>query len=90
MEVLLVLRKILSMFLIIFVGAFAYKIKWFDKETEKHLTTLMINIACPCIVFYSMVTQERTGVMVGKATQSLVMMTGARSPASRVSMALPG
>ena len=86
MEVLLVLRKILSMFLIIFVGAFAYKIKWFDKETEKHLTTLMINIACPCIVFYSMVTQERSGVMVGKATQSLVMMTAVLLGTSLISI----
>ena len=75
MEVLLVLRKILSMFLIIFVGAFAYKIKWFNDETEKHLTTLMINLACPCLVFYSMVTQERSAAMMGKATQSLVLMT---------------
>jgi hypothetical protein len=75
LEVLLVLRKILSMFLIIFVGAFAYKIKWFNDETEKHLTTLMINLACPCLVFYSMVTQERSAAMMGKATQSLVLMT---------------
>ncbi|MBE6021445.1 MAG: AEC family transporter [Clostridiales bacterium] len=75
MEILLVLQKILSMFLIIFVGAFAYKIKWLPKESEKYLTTLMINIAAPCLVFYSMQAQDRTEVMAGKAIQSFVLMT---------------
>ena len=74
MEILLVLQKILSMFLIIFIGAFAYKINWLPQESEKHLTTLMINISCPCLVFYSMQAQERTEVMAGKAVQSALFM----------------
>ncbi len=74
MELLLVLQKILSMFLIIFVGAFGFKINWLPKESEKYLTTLMINISCPCLVFYSMQAQERTQVMAGKAIQSAVFM----------------
>lgn len=74
MELLLVLQKILSMFLIIFIGAFAFKIKWLPLESEKHLTTLMINISCPCLVFYSMQAQDRTDVMAGKAVQTAVFM----------------
>lgn len=75
MEILLVLQKILSMFLIIFIGAFAYKLNWLPKESEKYLTTLMINIAAPCLVFYSMQAQDRTEVMAGKAVQSFLFMT---------------
>ncbi|MDO4482619.1 MAG: AEC family transporter [Bacillota bacterium] len=75
MEILLVLQKILSMFLIIFIGAFAFKINWLPKESEKYLTTLMINIAAPCLVFYSMQAQDRTEVMAGKAVQSFLFMT---------------
>lgn len=75
MEILLVLQKILSMFLIIFIGAFAYKLNWLPKESEKYLTTLMINIAAPCLVFYSMQAQDRTEVMAGKAIQSFLFMT---------------
>ena len=74
MELLLVLQKILSMFLIIFIGAFAFKIKWLPAASEKYLTTLMINISCPCLVFYSMQAQDRTAVMAGKAVQSAVFM----------------
>lgn len=76
MEVLLVLQKILSMFLIIFVGFFAYKLKWFSDETEKHLTTLMINIAAPCLVFSAMSAQERNPLMMGKAVQTILFMVG--------------
>lgn len=63
------------MFLIIFIGAFAYKLNWLPKESEKYLTTLMINIAAPCLVFYSMQAQDRTEVMAGKAVQSFLFMT---------------
>ena len=75
MEILLVLQKILSMFLIIFVGALAYKLNWLPKESEKYLTTLMINITSPCLVFYSMESQARTSEMAEKALQSLGLMT---------------
>ena len=77
MEVLLVLQKILSMFLIIFIGFFAYKIKWFNDDTEKHLTTLMVNIAAPCLVFSSMANQDRSPLMMGKAVQTILFMVGA-------------
>ena len=74
MEVLLVLQKILSMFLIIFVGFFAYKLKWFSKESEKHLTTLMVNVSAPCLVFASMAGQDRNPLMMGKAVQTIWFM----------------
>lgn len=63
------------MFLIIFVGAMAFKLNWLPKESEKFLTTLMINITSPCLVFYSMESQDRTSEMAGKALQSLGLMT---------------
>lgn len=62
------------MFLIIFIGVMSYKLKWFSDVTEKHLTTLMINVSAPCLVLYSMSAQERTAEMMGKAVQTIWFM----------------
>ncbi len=74
MEVTLVLQKILSIFLMIFAGFFAYKIKWLPKEAEKYLSLIMINISGTCLIFYSMQSQETNAETMTKAAQALILM----------------
>jgi len=56
----LIFANILSVFSISIIGYAANKMKWLPIESTKYLSMLLINIASPCLVLYSMGQQELT------------------------------
>ena len=72
----MVLVKIVSIFLIIFVGYGANKIGWLPVAASKYLSKIVINIATPCIVIISMAGKERTTESL-KAMLTLVVIFSA-------------
>lgn len=54
----IVLAKVIAIFLIVLVGYGAGKLNWLPIESSKYLSTIVINIAAPCVVIYSMGQQE--------------------------------
>jgi len=53
-----IFAKIFSVFSISLIGYAANKIKWLPDESTKYLSLLLVNIASPCLVLYSMSQQE--------------------------------
>ena len=54
----IVLAKVAAIFLIVLIGYGAGKLNWLPIESSKYLSTIVINIAAPCVVIYSMGQQE--------------------------------
>jgi len=71
---LLIFAKILSVFSISFIGYAANKIKWLPAESTKYLSLLLINIASPCLVIYSMSQEELTDGTVASVVQTAGLM----------------
>lgn len=73
-EVVLIFAKILSVFSITIIGYAANKLKWLPIESTKYLSLLLINIASPCLVIYSMSQQELTEDTVASVIQTAALM----------------
>lgn len=54
---LVVLGKVLGIFVMVLIGYGANKIGWLPVESSKYLSKIVINIAAPCVVIYSMSDQ---------------------------------
>ncbi len=54
----LIFAKILSVFSISLIGYAANKVNWLPAESTRYLSVLLINIASPCLVIYSMSQEE--------------------------------
>lgn len=65
----LIFAKIFSVFSISFIGYAANKINWLPIESTKYLSMLLINIASPCLVLYSMSQQELTDATIASVIQ---------------------
>lgn len=70
----LIFVKIFSVFSISFIGYIANKIKWLPVESTKYLSLLLINIASPCLVLYSMSQQELTKETISSVVQVAGLM----------------
>ncbi len=53
-----VLAKVAAVFLMVLIGYGAGKLNWLPIVSSKYLSTIVINIAAPCVVIYSMGQQE--------------------------------
>lgn len=53
-----VLGKVAGVFIMVLIGYGANKIGWLPVEASKYLSKIVINIAAPCVVIYSMSSQE--------------------------------
>lgn len=53
-----VLGKVAAVFLMVLIGYGAGKMNWLPIASSKYLSTIVINIAAPCVVIYSMGQQE--------------------------------
>lgn len=53
-----VLGKVITVFLMVLIGYGAGKLKWLPVESSKYLSTIVINIAAPCVVVYSLGQQK--------------------------------
>lgn len=71
---LIIFAKILSVFGITFIGYGANKIKWLPIESTRYLSLILVNIASPCLVIYSMSRQELTNDTFASVTQSAGLM----------------
>ncbi len=70
----LIFAKILSVFGISIIGFAANKLKWLPVESTKYLSLLLINIASPCLVIYSMSQEELTDGTIASVVQTDVLM----------------
>lgn len=70
----LIFAKIFSVFSISFIGYAANKIKWLPAESTKYLSLLLVNIASPCLVLYSMSQQELNRDTVSSVVQVFCLM----------------
>lgn len=69
-----IFAKILSVFSITMIGFAANKLKWLPIESTKYLSLLLINIASPCLVIFSMSQQELTEDSVASVLQTAGLM----------------
>jgi predicted permease len=76
---LVIFAKIFSVFSISLIGYVANKIKWLPIESAKYLSMLLINIASPCLVVYSMSQQELNPETVSSVIQVAALMLAAMS-----------
>lgn len=82
----LIFAKILSVFSISFIGYAANKINWLPAESTKYLSLLLINIASPCLVLYSMSQQELTDATIASVIQVAGFMLLALAAATVISV----
>ncbi len=69
-----IINTLLPVFLIIAVGAFLRKIKFFSDELVAGLNRLVFWVGLPCLLFYKIATAEHNYEVAGKTT--LVMIAG--------------
>lgn len=77
-----IFAKIFSVFSISLIGYAANRIKWLPIESAKYLSMLLINIASPCLVIYSMSQQKLDPETVASVIQTAVLMLAAMSAAA--------
>ncbi|HYE68053.1 MAG TPA: AEC family transporter [Anaerovoracaceae bacterium] len=82
----LIFAKIFSVFSISFIGYAANKMKWLPIESTKYLSMLLINIASPCLVLYSMSQQELTDATIASVIQVAGLMLLALITATFISV----
>lgn len=70
----IIFAKILSVFGISLVGFAANKMKWLPMESTKYLSLLLINIASPCLVIYSMSQEVLTDSAIASVIQTAGLM----------------
>lgn len=80
----LIFAKIFSVFSISFLGYAANRIKWLPTESTKYLSVLLLNIASPCLVIYSMSQQELNNETIASALQAAGLMLLALVTASLI------
>lgn len=85
---LIIFVKILSVFGITFIGYGANKIKWLPIESTKYLSLILVNIASPCLVVYSMSRQVLTEDTFASVTQSAGLMLLAMTVTALISIAV--
>lgn len=85
---LIIFVKILSVFGITFIGYGANKIKWLPIESTKYLSLILVNIASPCLVVYSMSRQVLTKDTFASVTQSAGLMLLAMTVTALISIAV--
>lgn len=71
---LIIFSKIFMVFSISLIGYVANKIKWLPIESAKYLSMLLINIASPCLVIYSMSRQQLNRETVASVVQTALLM----------------
>ncbi|HVI42493.1 MAG TPA: AEC family transporter [Anaerovoracaceae bacterium] len=81
-----IFAKIFSVFSISFIGYAANKIKWLPAESTKYLSLLLINIASPCLVLYSMSQEELTAATIASVLQVAGLMLLALVTATGISL----
>ena len=74
---LIIFAKIFSVFSISLIGYIANKIKWLPIESSEYLSMLLLNIASPCLVIYSMSKQELNPETVSSVIQVALLMLAA-------------
>lgn len=84
--VIYIFAKILSVFSISLIGYGANKLKWLPIESTRYLSLLLLNIASPCLVIYSMSQEELTAETISSATQVAVLMLLAMTAATVISI----
>lgn len=70
----LIFAKIFSVFSISLIGYIANRIRWLPDESTRYLSLLLINIASPCLVVYSMSRQELSPETVSSVVQTAGLM----------------
>jgi predicted permease len=77
----LLLLKVLSIFLLILLGFGSAKLGWLPVSSSKYLSTVVINIACPCAIINSLSEREFTaenastiGIVAGLFTISMIVI----------------
>lgn len=85
---LIIFAKILSVFGITFIGYGANKIKWLPIESTKYLSLILVNIASPCLVVYSMSRQVLTEDTFASVTQSAGLMLLAMTVTALIAIAV--
>lgn len=70
---LLIIGKVTSIFAIMLVGYIAYKIGIVGDDAIKPLTSVLIDIACPCLIISSLYSKEVSGSMMG---DTIAVMAG--------------
>lgn len=78
----LIFAKIFSVFSISLIGYIANRIRWLPVESTRYLSLLLINIASPCLVVYSMSQQELSPETVSSVVQTAGLMILALAAAS--------
>lgn len=78
----LIFAKIFSVFSISLTGYIANRIRWLPVESTRYLSLLLINIASPCLVVYSMSQQELSPETVSSVVQTAGLMILALAAAS--------
>ncbi len=81
-----IFAKILSVFSISLIGYAANKMKWLPMESTRYLSLLLINIASPCLVLYSMSQEELTQAAVASVIQTAALMLLAMTAAAVMSV----
>jgi predicted permease len=80
----LIFAKIFSVFSISLIGYIANRIRWLPVESTRYLSLLLINIASPCLVVYSMSQQELSPETVSSVVQTAGLMILALAAASMI------
>jgi predicted permease len=80
----LIFAKIFSVFSISLIGYAANKIKWLPAESTRYLSLLLVNIASPCLVLYSMSQQELNRETVTSVIQAAGLMMLALTAATLI------
>lgn len=70
---LVIIGKVMSIFAIMLVGLVAYRVGVAGDDAVKPLTSILMNITCPCLVVYSLYSKEISGSLFG---DTLAVMAG--------------
>lgn len=62
---LVIIGKVMSIFVVMLVGLVAYRVGVAGDDSVKPLTSILMNITCPCLVVYSLYSKELSSSMLG-------------------------
>ena len=68
--------RVVSVFLIILMGYAAYKLHWIDRSGSRLLSTIMMNIASPCLVISTVTSRHITPESWDMVKTALLVVTG--------------
>ena len=69
----LIVEKVMSIFVIVLIGFILYRLGAVGDDSIKPITSILMNVSCPCLIITSLYSKELTGNILG---DSLAVMAG--------------